>query len=69
METILKPHHQIELPQEVCSKLELTPGVRLEIELDERTGTILLVPITKELIKMRAGVGTARFQVTIPLHK
>ena len=45
METILKPHNQIELPQEICCKLDLEPGIRFEIEVDVRAGTIILTPV------------------------
>jgi bifunctional DNA-binding transcriptional regulator/antitoxin component of YhaV-PrlF toxin-antitoxin module len=53
METILKPHNQIELPCEVCRKLELTPGIRLVIEVDEYAGRIILVPMNKRLNRLR----------------
>ena len=49
METVLKPHNQIELPQEVCRKMALLPGMRFEIEIDSTQGTITLVPVTREL--------------------
>ncbi len=49
METILKHHNQIELPQELCRKMDLFPGMRFEIEIDKSHGTITLVPVTKEL--------------------
>ena len=44
METILKQHNQIELPQEVCRKMELIPGTRFEIEMDGCMGAIILCP-------------------------
>lgn len=52
MEIILKQHNQIELPQEICRKMELTPGMRFEIEIDSADGAIILVPITEEWMRI-----------------
>lgn len=46
METILKPHYIIELPQEICCKLDLMPGTRFEVEVDEKIGRVILTPLT-----------------------
>lgn len=48
METTLKHHNQIELPQEICCKLGLEPGMRFEIEVDVRAGTIILAPVRNQ---------------------
>ena len=64
METVLKQHNQIELPQEICRKLELVPGIRFEVELN-RAGTIILVPLTKEMIEA-LGKG---HKAHVPTHK
>ena len=47
METILKPHNTIELPHRVCCKLNLMPGARFEVEVDEKTGKIIFTPIDR----------------------
>lgn len=63
METVLKQHNQIELPREICRKLELMPGIRLDIELDSATGKIILVPILKGstgLRKKRVNIHSAK---------
>lgn len=52
METILRHHNQIELPQDVCRKMELIPGMRFEVEVDSTDGTIILVPITEEWMRI-----------------
>ena len=48
MQIVLKQHNQIELPQEICRRLELVPGVRFEVEIN-KAGTIMLVPITRDV--------------------
>jgi hypothetical protein len=52
METVLKHHNQIELPQDLCRKMELLPGMRFEVEVDSAEGTIILVPITEEWMRI-----------------
>lgn len=64
METVLKQHNQIQLPQEICRRLELVPGIRFEVEIN-RAGTIILVPITKEMIEAH-GKG---HKAHVPAHK
>lgn len=45
METITLPHGQVELPLEICRKLGIETGMRLEVELDEETGCIRIRPV------------------------
>ncbi|NWG06691.1 MAG: hypothetical protein HXY35_08415 [Chloroflexi bacterium] len=61
METILKPRYLIELPQEICCKLDLMPGTRLEVEADEKMGRIILTPIVKHHPEPHPTVEKKRF--------
>lgn len=55
MQTILKTHNIIELPHGICCRLDLLPGTRLEVEADERTGKIILTPVTRHEAHPRPG--------------
>jgi|GEM_PF-1670406 bifunctional DNA-binding transcriptional regulator/antitoxin component of YhaV-PrlF toxin-antitoxin module len=45
MEIIALPQGHVVLPLEICRKLEIEAGMRLEIEFDRKTGCIRLRPI------------------------
>lgn len=64
METILKPHYLIELPQEICCKLDLMPGTRLEVEADEKLGRIILTPVVNHHPELHPATGKNQFHQT-----
>lgn len=50
METITLPHGYVLLPCEICRRLGLEAGMRLEVDFDAKTGCIRLYPL-----KFRSG--------------
>lgn len=51
METVLKHHNQIELPHELCRKMDWMPGMRFEVEVDINHRTVTLVPVVLKLLQ------------------
>ena len=68
METILKTHNLIELPRGICCKLDLMHGTRLEVELDEKTGKIILTPVHRHGTHLRPDPGKRYFTPTHEPH-
>jgi AbrB family looped-hinge helix DNA binding protein len=55
METIATTKGQVVIPFEVRRKLGIEAGTRIEVEMDEMTGQIILTPITPEYIHSLRG--------------
>ena len=55
METTTTTKGQIVIPSSVRRKLGIKTGTRIQVELDEANGQIILKPITREYIERMAG--------------
>ena len=55
METIATVKGQIVIPSSVRRKLNIKPGTRIEIEVDEEHQRIILTPITREYVHSLRG--------------
>ena len=55
METIATVKGQVVIPASVRHKLKIKVGTRIQIEVDERAGKIILTPITREYIQSLHG--------------
>ena len=58
---MLKPHNQIQLPQELCCRLDLMPGTRFEVEVDEKIGRIILTPVVNHHAELHPATEKNRF--------
>jgi len=52
METIALPHGYILLPLEICRRLGIEAGLRLEVDFDHKTGCIQLRPLDVKYINV-----------------
>ena len=50
METTATTKGQVVIPSSIRRKLGIKSGTRIQIELDERNGRIILKPITREYV-------------------
>ena len=48
MEIVVLPNGLLELPHELCRRMEIDAGARFEIEIDQQQGIITLKPISFE---------------------
>ncbi len=55
METYATVKGQIVIPSKVRQKLGIKEGTRIQIEVDEQAGRIILTPITREYIRSLRG--------------
>ena len=55
METTATSKGQIVIPASIRRKLAIKEGTRIQIELDERSGEIILKPITREYVHSLRG--------------
>jgi len=55
METYATVKGQIVIPSKVRRKLGIKEGTRIQIEVDEEAGRIILTPITREYIRSLRG--------------
>ncbi|CAN5219585.1 hypothetical protein BH20ACI2_BH20ACI2_27860 [soil metagenome] len=55
METTATTKGQIVIPSSVRRKLGIKSGTRIQVELDEANGQIILKPITREYIHSQRG--------------
>lgn len=55
METTATSKGQIVIPSSIRRKLGIKEGTRIQIELDDKTGRIILKPITREYIHSLRG--------------
>lgn len=56
METIVLPEGRVVLPFEICRRLRLEAGLRLDVELDEKAGCIRLRPVNhRYAVDVRVG--------------
>ena len=50
METTATTKGQVVIPSKIRTKLEIKEGTRIQIEVDERQGLIILRPITRQYV-------------------
>ena len=55
METIATVKGQIVIPSSVRRKLGIKTGTRIQVDLNEKTGQIILTPITREFVHALRG--------------
>ncbi len=55
METTVTSKGQVVIPAEIRRRLGIKKGTRLEVEVDERSGRLVLVPITREYVESQRG--------------
>jgi AbrB family looped-hinge helix DNA binding protein len=55
METVATTKGQVVIPFEIRRKLGIEAGTRIQVDVDEATGQIILTPITREYIHSLRG--------------
>jgi AbrB family looped-hinge helix DNA binding protein len=55
METTATTKGQVVIPSSIRRKLGIKTGTRIQVEIDESSGHIILKPITREYIERMAG--------------
>lgn len=55
METLTTSKGQIVIPSAIRRRLGIQPGTRVQVELDEDAGRIILTPVTREYIHSLRG--------------
>jgi AbrB family looped-hinge helix DNA binding protein len=55
METVATTKGQVVIPFEIRRKLGIEAGTRIQVEMDEAAGQIILTPITREYIHSLRG--------------
>ena len=55
METQTTAKGQVVIPASIRRKLGILPGTRIQVDLDEKAGHIILTPVTREYIHRLRG--------------